>query len=452
MLSQVVQKEYDGATALSAACLVMLIADPVSVSSVSLQLSAGCVAGIMLFSPQVKGWLDTRLHNTGKGRKNRLKSWCSSSVSVTLGAMSLTTPLSAAYFGAVSIAGVLTNLLTLWVLNAVFIGVVLTCAAGAFYLPAAEVLGKVIAWPMRYVLGVADVLASTPLSAVYTSSGWIVAWLVFSYGILALFLINRKRNPGRLIVTVALSLCLAVGCSWIEPLLYGSVVTVLDVGQGQSIIVQTEGKTILVDCGGDYGELAADAAVSKLMSMGIGRLDVLILTHGDDDHFSGTEYLMGIMDVDLLLLPATESKLDLSFVDSEVIWVDRMTRLSFDSASVTVYPPLFLGDENENSLCILFDTEKYDILITGDRSDLGEGMLVSQYDIPEVDLLVAGHHGSKYSTGNLLLDTVSPEMVVISVGRNNIYGHPTQEVLDRLSERGCVVRRTDEEGTIVIRR
>ena len=88
-------------------------------------------------------------------------------------------------------------------------------------------------------------------------------------------------------------------------------------------------------------------------------------------------------------------------------------------------------------------------MITGDRSVRGELRLLEQYDIPDVDLLIAGHHGSKNSTGEELLTAVRPETVIISAGRGNLYGHPSAEVLERLETFGCDILRTDLDGTII---
>ena len=100
----------------------------------------------------------------------------------------------------------------------------------------------------------------------------------------------------------------------------------------------------------------------------------------------------------------------------------------------------------------MFDGENCDILITGDRGELGETLLVKTHQLPEVDVLIAGHHGSKYSTGKLLLDTVKPDTVIISAGADNPYGHPAPELLDRLLAYGIRVFRTDLNGTVIFRR
>ena len=103
-------------------------------------------------------------------------------------------------------------------------------------------------------------------------------------------------------------------------------------------------------------------------------------------------------------------------------------------------------------MSVLFQTEKCDILITGDRGVLGEMLLLRRIDLPDLDVLVAGHHGSADSTGEDLLTQTKPEIVLISVDKNNPYGHPADALLKRLTEHGCAVYRTDQNGTILYRR
>ena len=100
----------------------------------------------------------------------------------------------------------------------------------------------------------------------------------------------------------------------------------------------------------------------------------------------------------------------------------------------------------------MFDTENCDILITGDRSDFGERMLLRNAQLPDVDVLVAGHHGAADAASEELLRAVTPETVLISVKENNYYGHPSDILLQRLDAFGCGVFRADNHGTIMIRR
>ena len=100
----------------------------------------------------------------------------------------------------------------------------------------------------------------------------------------------------------------------------------------------------------------------------------------------------------------------------------------------------------------MFQTENCDILITGDRGELSEMLLVHRTELPDLELLIAGHHGSRYSTTDRLLQATMPDYVFISAGRNNRYGHPAPELLQRLEAFGCAVFRTDLNGTIIFRR
>ena len=99
-------------------------------------------------------------------------------------------------------------------------------------------------------------------------------------------------------------------------------------------------------------------------------------------------------------------------------------------------------------MCVLATAEEYDILITGDLNETAERLLLRQYALPDVELLVAGHHGAKTSTSQLLLDAVRPETVAISVGEGNLYGHPHVETLERLQKMGVQVCRTDLMGDL----
>jgi competence protein ComEC len=207
-----------------------------------------------------------------------------------------------------------------------------------------------------------------------------------------------------------------------------------------------------VHCGGDDDEQTADIVAETLLSQGIGKLDGMILTHYDRDHSGGLHHLLTRVHTDNLFLPDTRNDFAIPEFDGETIYVWEDMELSFGDVRLQIYGPVYSGLDNENSLCVLFDTEKCDILITGDRSAFGERMLLRGRSLPDVDILVAGHHGAAESCSEELLRTVRPETVLISVGENNIYGHPAQDLLRRLEQFGCSVLRTDQQGTIIIRR
>lgn len=450
LTASLLNKTYRKATGLAFAVFTMLLCNPLVITDVGFQLSVGSVAGIFLFSERVRKWILEHFA-LGTGKRTKLLKWFAASVSITLSAQFFTIPLCAWYFGTVSILSVVTNLLTLWVITAIFCGTAGVCVLNAMWHTGAMVLARGIAWPIRYVLLVAKAVARIPVAAVYTHSPYIVAWLIFVYVLLGIGFLRKMKRPGKLCCIGAMGLCVALLLSWTVPMLDQVRFTVLDVGQGQCLLFQSRGYTFLVDCGGDRDAEAADIGAEALLSQGITRLDGLILTHGDRDHTGGVEGLLSRVDTDLLILPAPWDGAAFQ-TDAEVVYADETLEISFGTDKIRIYPGQYLGTSNENSLCVLFDTENCDILITGDRNGFGERTLLRNADIPKVDVLVAGHHGSKNATCQELLTAVKPEIVCISAGRNNSFGHPAQELLERLEENNCTVYRTDVSGDILIRR
>jgi competence protein ComEC len=138
--------------------------------------------------------------------------------------------------------------------------------------------------------------------------------------------------------------------------------------------------------------------------------------------------------------------------EAKVVYVDEIKELAIEDGRIRIFDAHSLETSNESSLSVLFQKENYDILITGDRPATGEMDLIASGLVPKLEVLVAGHHGAASSTSELLLSYTEPDTVLISVGADNSYGHPDGTVLARLERYGCEVRRTDLEGTIVIRR
>ena len=453
-------RQYDPPTALSFSVLVMLLWNPFSVCSVSLQLSVACMAGIFLFAGRIYRWMlsDQCMGIAeGKGVKARLKRWLAGSISVSCATSIMTAPLCAWYFGMVSLISAVTNLLTLWLISFIFYGIMAACVLSTIWLPAGSVLAWIVSWGIRYVQWLARIMASVPFAAVYFRDAIAVIWLVSCYVLLMVFLLMKKKRPGILICCTLLSLSVSLLSNWREPLSDRCRVTVLDVGQGQCVMLQSEGRTYLVDCGGDSETWVADEAAGILLSQGVTYLDGLILTHYDNDHACAAANLLTRVDADMILVPDVPDDRGVvqklrTVSSGQIVYVNALTQLTYGDSVLTVYPPLKVGSGNESSMCVLFQAGNCDILITGDRDGFGERMLLRNADIPELEVLIAGHHGSRSSTCEELLRTTTPEFVFISVGADNRYGHPNQEVLTRLDEFGCMVYRTDLNGTITFRR
>lgn len=454
ILSLCVRREYDPPTALSFAALVMLAVNPLVSASVGFQLSVGSVAGIFLFAGRGRKWILDRIPERNGRVWKKARSWFAASGAVTLSAQVITTPLAAAYYGTVSLVSVLANLAVLWVITFIFYGILLVCLIGLFSMGAAKAVGWIVVWLIRYVLTAAKILSSLPLAAVYTKSIYIVLWLLFCYWLILAVIVGKNKRPLASVWAAGLGLVLALGLSWAEPRLNDHRVTVLDVGQGQSVILQHGGKTFLVDCGGDHADDAADTAAETLLSMGVRTLDGLILTHYDTDHTGGVDYLLSRVNVRALYLPVgEEGRLYQNKVpEAACVWVEEDVKICSDGMQITLFAPEGTDSGNENSVAVLFQTEKCDTLLTGDMSQVRERLLLRRVELPELELLIVGHHGSRSSTSEELLAATTPEAAFISVGENNPYGHPAREVLQRLRAAGCSVYRTDLSGDLIFRR
>ena len=459
MLALLADREYDPPTALATAILAMLLQNPITITSVSFQLSVCCMIGIFTFSGKIHDYLlrgKRKEQIKGKSVKARVLRWVVISISITLSATIITAPLSAYYFGSISLIGVITNILTLPLISVLFYGIMVACLVSVVSLPIAGIIARIISWPIRYVLWISRILAKFPLAAVYTSSVYIVIWLVFAYLIFAFFAISKKKRIKLTLGFVIASLLLAVGASHLEPRLDNYRVTVFDVGQGQCILLQSKNEHYLVDCGGDSGTNTADQVAQLLRSQGVTRLDGIFLTHYDKDHASGVLPLLSQISVKTLYLPDIEdtgiirNKLTAQYED-KIQWVNQTMKIAGNCFTVSLYPAQEREDNNENCLCLLFQAEKCDILITGDRTITGEKALLEETTLPKLELLVVGHHGSGYSTGMDLLEATEPTSAVISVGEGNTFGHPADQVLTRLKLFNTKLYRTDLHGTIVFR-
>ena len=427
-------------------------------TSVSFQLSVGCVIGILLFSSKIYHTIFRTKFGPAKGKslKAKLKRAVVQSISITISTMSTTLPIVAYYFGNISLVSVITNFLVLWIISICFYGIAFSCLLGFVIPPIGAGLAWLISWPIRFVLLVAKLISKVPFASVSVYNIYFLLWLVFLYVLFAIFLFSKKKRPFAFIGFAFCGLCACIVCAFLQPQLENYRVTILDVGQGQCVLIQSKNDCYVVDCGGFSDLNAADLAAQTLRSCGIRKIDGLILTHFDYDHAGYAESFLSQIDVQKIYAPDADVDNDIR-VSLESRYADSFdlvyetTALDCGVGELTIYPAETGKDGNESSLCILFQALECDILITGDRNTTGERHLVDNEQLPLVDILVVGHHGAKSSTSLYLLNSVKPQMAVISVGEDNSYGHPSDTVLKRLERIGCTVWRTDQDGTIVFR-
>lgn len=469
LLAPVLGREKDSWSALTAALAFLLLLNPLSAAQVGLQLSFAAVAGITLVSPRLTermGKYRLPLPREEKGaarwlvrQTNRFLHLLCGTLASTLGALVFTIPISAYYFGALSLAAPLTNVLTLPVAALVFALGLVTGLAGFLAPGVAARLGTALAWPARYILAVARGISSFPYSAVTLSGVYYPAFLLCVYGLLLLAVLWRGQRR-RWWIFVACGVVMLGASMLFTSLTFRAgdlTVTALNVGQGQSVLLYSAGETAMIDCGGSGADDPGDVAANYLLSRGEKRVDKLILTHYHDDHTNGLATLFDRLEIGEVILPRMEHDLDrqawilelAALENASVTWVERDQTVALGSATLQIFAPLGSGDANEEGLSVLASAGDFDALVTGDMGDTVEARLVKYHRLPRCEVLVVGHHGSAGSSSETLLKVIRPQTALISVGENT-YGHPHAAALDRLAAIGADVYRTDLAGHLTV--
>ena len=227
----------------------------------------------------------------------------------------------------------------------------------------------------------------------------------------------------------------------------------IDVGQGDCTLFRVSNNNILIDTGGIYNrELSKNTLIPYFKSLGIRKLDYLIITHGDFDHMGEAINLVNNFKVDKVIFNCGEfNELEkglISVLDSKgVIYDSCIEEINVDDNKLYFLNSGIYDNENDNSNVIYTEIDNYKFLFMGDASLDVEKDMIKKYSIDNIDVLKVGHHGSKTSSSMEFIDSINPRYSIISVGKNNRYHHPNKEVLDNLRE--SRVYRTDIDGGII---
>lgn len=300
--------------------------------------------------------------------------------------------------------------------------------------------------------------------------------VVFLYVIgipVAFYKWERANSLRQMVIALQIPLFLIGFQYFLERINLEGEVTVLDVGQGDSIFIRLplNKGTYLIDTGGvlsfpteewekrtDPFEVGKDIVIPFLKSKGITKLDKLILTHGDMDHIGGAKAILKTMNVKEVVLPKMKEQ---STLEEEIImmceqkkipvrYVRKGDKWTTSDYTFTVLSPSegdFL-ERNDQSIVLHTRLGGKSWLFTGDIESEGETKLLARYSQLNVDILKVGHHGSNTSTTEMFLRQLQPTIALISAGVDNRFGHPHKDVLKRLETNNVRVYRTDEDGAI----
>lgn len=232
---------------------------------------------------------------------------------------------------------------------------------------------------------------------------------------------------------------------------------IIDVGQGDSILIQTpNNKNILVDGGTNDSEHIVKSYLKKKK---VKYIDYIIATHPDSDHIGGIDNIIKNFQVKSIYMPE-QSTDSLDYKNLLTACSDKNLTINYlykgdtlkieDSIDLLVLSPSFIQNENNlNSIVFKLDFKDKSFLFTGDAELSNENDIINSFELEDVDFLKVGHHGSSSSTSMNFLNETTPDVAVISCGYKNQYGHPHRSTLDNLSNSGTITYRTDLSGDIV---
>ncbi|MFW6251626.1 MAG: DNA internalization-related competence protein ComEC/Rec2 [Halanaerobium sp.] len=442
------KREGDFLNIISLTLVINLLLDPLALFTVSLQLSYTLVLALFYLTPLFNNLLPAIF-------------------SVSLSAQFASLAISAYYFNEYAFIALITNiwvipLITIF-LPLIFLVILFSVISFNFLKP----LVLLIEFGLNFLFKGLEVMTVIQGESLVVGRPKLLIVILYYLLLFSLPYIYQKRYiylkakkfkiwqqliPG-IIVLIIISF-------FVNPLPDNLEINFIAVGQGDGIFIRFPGgKNMLLDTGppGSDGRNIEYSIISYLNYLGIKDIDYLMISHFDADHAGGIPHLLKRKKVKNLMIPPYHKKsefhdqlADSICSETEVVFLTAGMNFQISGCQFKILnpqPEKISEDRNENSIVFILEHENKKILFTGDLSQKGEVKIVEKYNPEKIDVLKVGHHGSKSSSGELLLKKIKPELAVISVGRNN-FGHPSQEVINRFDRLGIRYLRTDQSGMI----
>ena len=228
----------------------------------------------------------------------------------------------------------------------------------------------------------------------------------------------------------------------------------LDVGQGDSSLIIYNDNVVMNDTGGTSNYNVSSGCIKLLKSLGYSHIDYLILTHGDYDHMGDSIYLINNYKVKNVVLNndsfnELETNLIKELKKKKIKYYQNVEKIPISNNIITILNTEEYDNENDNSNVIYIELNNYNFMFMGDAGVDKEKDILERHNISNIDVLKVGHHGSKTSSSKSFINKINPKYSIISVGKNNRYGHPNKEVLNNLDH--SKIYRTDEDGSIIFK-
>lgn len=436
---------------LALSVLILTIASPLWLVQLGAILSMLACMALMVVSPLIRQRLPASWPR-----------WVQEMVAVSISPFIVTTPIIWYSFQTISLISVVANMVALWAIELIVVVGFFGTFLGVLWTGFASVLHSASYALMVALVGFADFFSKLPLANIWVSAPFkrfpLLLYPIFVLLCLGVLLKRRILVSSSIVLG---ALFFASGLVYAIRPLSSAEITIFDVGQGDSILIETPNRTrILIDTGAGFGSFShvKRTVIPALRAKGINRLDLVIITHWDADHSAGLGHLIAqYPNTKLMHNGRLPEKWHSVLSKSEVSLIEVKAGQLFDLGSgmeMRVLAP-FLPDhgesKNDRSIVVQFRYGNQSVLFTGDLESIYERKLTHFYGtMLESDVLKLGHHGSKTSTTPAFLNAVQPVIGIVSAGASNRYGHPHPSVVNRLHNIHSVIYRTDTNGAIQI--
>ena len=484
LLAKIIGKTYDLITAMSLSALVILIQAPLQLYNCGFLLSFGAIMGIAIVLPAINRLRlsydkdnkdhssedssndDEKIENNQKrtawdGKEHPIltyyKEAFESSILVSLSVTIMTLPLLLYFFFQIPLYSIVLNLIVIPLMTLVVMLSLVGGILGCFSLFLARICIGGVHFILVLYEGLCRFFESLPYSNILVGKPSLFLILCY-YMILVVFVMVSIYHQKKKYLFVLFLLFLI----FYHPRESELEISFLDVGQGDGIFFETPSNTTYLLDGGssDVKQVGKFRLLPFLKAKGISHIDYAIMTHADSDHISGLLELMEEIEIGTLLVPDTSlvtpeySNLILLAENKniKVVRIQKGDVLTDGEVTLTCLHPYyeFIPDNNnEYSTVICMEYGEFQALLTGDLGAEGEKMILKE--LKDCDLLKVAHHGSKNSTSMDFLEKVDPEYGIISCGKNNRYGHPHDELIERLSKCNTKIYITSESGAITVK-